>query len=293
MGDRPRQKSMTLSIHGNQAAGLPSHFVDVEVFNRKLRALITALKAADRVANLRRGVHSFYVSRLETGSAIVEVTERPAATLPFIPFSSVDTVVNVAKAIEAGDFSARANEELAKAIRNVAKGASNKFSYIELRDDIEKPVRIDRLFEIRAERFFDLTVLKQSAVLALPATIEAEKLFAPPLFFAGASHDAFDGTLKEVDVRPEHWTGKFVLTGSKREIDCVFKGPSLEDVQKYLDVRVWAEGLAVYTAQSGLPERLEIHRVRPMNTTSDLRRWRGKVQASTSEGGDAVDWTDQ
>jgi hypothetical protein len=71
------------------------------------------------------------------------------------------------------------------------------------------------------------------------------------------------------------------------------RGLSLDDVQKSLNMRVWAEGLAIYGEHSGLPERLEIARIRPIKTTGDLRRWRGKVSPDDKRGDDEGDWLDQ
>src|SRR5262249_48518769 len=107
-----------------------------------------------------------------------------------------------------------------------------------------------------------------------------------PQFFRGTSFDAFDGTLKEVDLRGSIWSGLLVLSGSDCEISCTMRGLTIGEVKRSLNVRVWAEGLAIYSEESGLPERLEISRMRPINMTGDLRRWRGKLTPDGARGDD-------
>lgn len=280
--DRVR-KSIVLSIYGVGGVGLPSTFVDAEVFSAKLNAFLRALKAADRIAGKSKAEkHTYYISHMRTGSAVVGITELAQLESYSSGSSSLDTFIRVASAVETGDFAAIGQYgPLANSILNIAKGANRSYSRMDLKpsDDpnAKSLVQIDEKFEYQAEQFVARTKLP------IPAKEE------PPAPYIGSAYDAFDGTIKEVDLRDAVWSGKLVLTGSKVELHCTFKDMALDDVRKNLDTRVWAEGLAVYTGKSGLPHRLEVKRMRPINTAGDLRRWRGKLLPNEAEGDDESD----
>jgi hypothetical protein len=73
-------KSLTISIFGIESEVMPATFVEADVFARKIRNVVTALKKADRVANGKGALpHAYFVSELKTGSAVVGLTEVPKA----------------------------------------------------------------------------------------------------------------------------------------------------------------------------------------------------------------------
>lgn len=286
--DRSR-KSVVLSIYGVGEPGLPSTYVDAEVFSAKLNAFLRALKAADRVGGKIRKVDkpTYYISHMRTGSAIVGITEFSQPQSMYLGRSSLDTVVYVASEVAVGnikDLGPYAN--LATAIHNIAKGANLNYSHIDLKRDDNSDtttspiVRIDDQFEYQAQRF-------------LSASRELPKAITPPAPYVGSAQDAFDGSIKEVDLRDAVWSGKLVLTGSGVEIHCTFEDTALDDVRNYLNKRVWAEGLAIYNGKSGLPQRLEVARMRPINLSGDLRRWRGKLRPDETGGDEESDRLEQ
>ena len=287
MAEDIARKSIVLSIYGVGAPGLPATFVDAEVFSVKLNALLRALKAADRLAGKRSkgDKHTYYISHMRTGSAVVGITEFAPVESFSSGSSSLDTFVRVAAAVEVGDVAATAPYgELAAAILNIAKGANRNYSHMDLKPSDEPTakslVRIDDKFEYQAEQF------------VARARVPLLKKEEPPTPYIGSAHDAFDGSIKEVDLRDAVWSGKLVLTGSGVEINCTFKGMALDDVRKNLNTRVWAEGLAIYNGKSGLPQRLEVMRMRPITMTGDLRRWRGKLMPDEERGDDEIDRLD-
>lgn len=282
MVEVPGSKKMTFSIYSIEGQGLPEHFVEAEVFSRKVRAVLSALKKADRVANGKGKLpHIYYVSELKTGSAEISLAE---ITVP-LPvqhrvFSSVDTFFDCARAIHRGDFDRAASfDGLPGVLETISRGASHTFSHITFEPEAEEPLRVDQFFEKQVERFLAREELKAEAV-------------APTTFFRGTSYDAFDGELKAVDLRGAVWAGKLILTGSGVEIDCTIHSLSLEEVKENLNMRVWAEGRAIYSETSGLPERLEISRMRPIKQATSLQRWREKLSPG-EEGGDESEWLDQ
>lgn len=282
-------KKMTFSIYAIEGTSLPAHYVEADLFSKKVRAVLNALRKADRIANGKgRLPHVYYVTELKTGSAEVSVAELPK---PFSAgndghiVSSMDTFLSCARYLHAGDFDRAAlYDGLPGVIESISRGASETFSHITFVPEEEKdpPLRVDQFFERQVQRF------KERAGLLDQVAIET----AAPAFFRGTTFDAFDGELKAVDMRGAVWAGKLVLTGTKVEIDCYISGPTLKEVQENLNMRVWAEGRAIYSETSGLPEWFEVSRMRPITIAGDLRRWRGQLSPDEA-GRDELDWNDQ
>src|SRR5260370_2110234 len=245
MAEDSARKSIVLSIYGVGGPGLPATYVDAEVFSVKLNAFLRGLKAADRMGgkSSKADKPTYYISHMRTGSAVVGITEFTQPHTTYLGQSSLDKLVHVAAAVSAGDFDAiEPYRELANAILNIAKGANRSYSHMDIKrqDELVAPlVRIDDHFEYQAEQFV-------ARVKGLPKKDEA------PTPYVGSAHDAFDGSIKEVDLRDAVWSGKLVLTGSGVELNCTFKGMALEDVRKNLNTRVWADAFAIYTGKSGL-----------------------------------------
>ena len=136
--------------------------------------------------------------------------------------------------------------------------------------------------------FFERQV---NTFIALPKEEDTKR---SSTYYAGRAFDAFDGCIKEVDLRGSLWRGKLVLTAGSKEIDCTFRNFTLDEVRSNLDQRIWAEGFAVYSEQSGLPQRLEISKMRPIKVGADLGRWRGAFSPDeTVEWGGTFDERDQ
>jgi hypothetical protein len=288
MTEVPGGKKMTFSIYAIEGRGLPDHYVEADLFSKKVRAVLSALKKADRIANGRgRLPHVYYVTELKTGSAEVSVAELRS---PFSAgndghvVSSMDTFLSCARYLQAGDFDRAARfDGLPGVIESISKGASETFSHITFVPEAEAdaPLRVDEFFERQVQRFMERVEAVDNVVAV-----------APPTYFRGTTFDAFDGELKAVDMRGAVWAGTLVLTGTKVEIDCSISGPTLKEVQENLNMRVWAEGRAIYSETSGLPERFEVSRMRPITIGGDLRRWRGQLSADDG-GRDEIDWYDQ
>jgi hypothetical protein len=214
------------------------------------------------------------------GSAEVGMLERPAKT-DAAPYSAVAAFADCAAAIQRGDFKAATKYNgLGASLVFFAKGAGEGFSHMDVLVDQVPTVRVDDFFEKQVMTF-----------ISLPKE-EVEK--KAPANYVGRAFDAFDGCIKEVDLRGSLWRGKLVLTAGSKEIDCTFRNFTIDEVRANLDQRIWAEGFAIYSEQSGLPQRLEISKMRLIKMDADLGRWRGAFSPDeTVEWGGTLDERDQ
>jgi hypothetical protein len=274
-----KSREVRFALYGVDDPARPDKLVSAEVFSRKVRSLIAVLKEADKAVN-HSLPHEFLISHLKLGSAEVGMLERPAK-IDAMPYSAVAAFADCASAIQRGDFaSASKYNGLGNSLVSFSKGAGDHFSHMD--------VLIDQVAAIRVDDFFEKQV---ATFVALPKE-EMEKKFSTN--FAGRAFDAFDGCIKEVDLRGSIWRGKLVLTAGSKEIDCAFRNFSLDEVKANLDQRIWAEGFAIYSEQSGLPQRLEISKMRPIKMNADLGRWRGAFNPDeVVEWGGTLDERDQ
>jgi hypothetical protein len=269
-----RNRELRFSVFGPSSS---EHFVAAELFTRKLREIIAALKRADKAVN-SLVAHHYVISHLKMGSAEVGILEQPAAMAKdHPPISSVSAFIDCGVSINRGDFAAAIRYSgLAQALYRVSRDSGEKFSHIDLYLDDAPILRVDDFFERQTATF----------LAAEPRKSKAR--------FTGSSVDAFDGYLKEVDLRGQLWRGKLVLAGTKKELDCIFRGPTLKNISDNLDQRVWAEGLAIYREESALPSRVEISRIEPIKKDGNLLRWRGELEADErAEWGGSFDDLDQ
>lgn len=158
----------------------------------------------------------------------------------------------------------------------MCRGAGSEFSHIDLATDTGEQVRVDDFLYRQSERF-----LRE---IAAPPMIGASDILLP---YVGQARDAFDGEIKEVDLRGSIWHGRLVLSGFKRELDCTFHSMLIDQLRTSLNKRVWCERTAIYDGTSSLPARLEVDRIRDIPASGDLTQWRGKVTRS-----EPPDWGD-
>lgn len=97
------------------------------------------------------------------------------------------------------------------------------------------------------------------------------------VYYRGQAREAFDGTIKEADLRGDLPRVKLILTAGGKEIDCICKRLTVDEIRDALDRRVWAEGIAVYNGKNPLPSRMEIDKVSLLAGDPDLSRWRGAL----------------
>jgi hypothetical protein len=259
-------KQMVITVHGAREDGVPSTYVSADVLKAKLSGFLSALKEADRSTVGRTG-RDVFVTYLKTGSAEIGFREAQLKGSP--DASSFEVFHACASAINDGDARAASKYNgLAKKIESFSAGAGKKFSHISITMDNERPLRVDPFFHRQAQQ-----VVRE----------QKERDSLTP-YFRGTAEDAFDGVVKEVDLRGATPLCKLILSGSGNEIDCTFGSLDTEEIKDILDKRSWVEGKAIYDGYSGLPARLEITAYRKMSTAGDPRLWRGQIKTDENDG---------
>ena len=193
----PRRDEATLSIHG---LDMDARVVRADVFVQKLRDFLSALKAADKLANGRL-IHDYMLPKLNDGSAVATVRERPRKR--GVSHSSIACFERVATAVYNGDRHdvGALEPEIVRKIERLSQGASERFSHAEVSFSDERVIRIDDYLHHQAED-----------ALLVPINAPAGKQQS----YRGAA-GAFEGVLKEIDSRGTMLRGKLVLEPSSTE----------------------------------------------------------------------------
>jgi hypothetical protein len=253
-----------LRVHGRQGSG--GDRVPASVFAQKLGALVRALRAADAAVN-GRATHDYVIIDLKMGSALVELREQEILVPHLIPGTSgVSAFEDCINAIQMGSVErAQIFGRCPNYVSQLANGSGNRFGYAELWVDKEQPLRVDAF------------LLEQTRkVIEGPQIIERRA--APQKWYKGIAHGAFEGVVKEVDLRGALPEVKLVLTAGEKQIDCIFRNVEMDRIREALDRRVRVEGMAYYDGNSGLPRRLEVGIINIINEPGNFRRWKGTFE---------------
>lgn len=257
---------ITLTVHG---LDVDNGNVRADVFLDKLRALLTALRAADRFRNEKKA-HDYLVVGLKAASAHATLRER-ISTRKVIPASSVQCVQEVVESVYNGDRNiGRFAPNIVEALQPLVKGIGSTFSHGEVRFAGENVIRIDDFLANQTRR----------AVKRVRGEDEpAER------YFEGIAIETLDGMVQEMDARGALVRGKLVLTAGRKEIDCVFRRSDIETLRHSFDKRARVEAVAHYDGVSLLPVRLDVKRITLVEPGDGLVRWRGALRRNGSQGG--------
>lgn len=252
----PRRDEATLSIHG---LDMDARVVRADVFVQKLRNLLNALKAADKLAN-GKFTHDYMLPKLNDGSAVATVRERPRRRGE--SQSSIACFERVATAVYNGNWHevGALDPEIVRNIEKLSRGASERFSHAEISFADDKVIRIDDYLQHQAE---DALLVPTNALAGVSQS------------YRGAAFGAFEGVLKEIDSRGTMLRGKLVLDPSSTEIDCVMNKDRVPEARKSFDNRVAIKATAHYDGRSSLPARLDVHEIRTISQEGNLARWKG------------------
>ena len=268
---------LTFTIYAlGDVGGSDGKPVPADVFVRKMKEILDALKEADRSAN--HGVrHEYLIADLKKGSAEITFAERPVPSMAGVVLhSSFYEFERCVDAVFRNDVTAvRKFNGLLEKVTRVAEGAGERFAYIKIeRGSDGRDYRADSLLLNQARR--------------IGKEIEAQRAeeYRPPRLFRGQAIDGFDGSIKEVDLRGRVKRCKFVLSDSTKELDCEFVDFSLDEIKDVLDCRVWADGDAIYNGEHGLPDRFLIRAVRKVQPKRDVTTWRGTLGPMSDLGDD-------
>lgn len=248
-------------VHGIKRPEDEIALVPAKVFKAKLSDILGALSAADRSANDKAGFE-YFISRLKIGSAEIGILERPKN--PAVArASSISALMGCADAIYRGNFSAaRQYDGVAKHLIKLCEGVTDKFEYIEMSSLNSQPISVDGFFKGQVERF----------------CAEVDHPDAAPSFFRGQAFESAEGELKEVDFRGKMRRGILVVSGSLKEISCVFtRTLTDDDILNHTNKRTWVEGNAIYSGESALPSRIEVTHMRPIKAQGDPSTWKGAL----------------
>ena len=251
----PEKRKLSFTLHGQEAM---NKRVVASVFAAKILAIVRGLRSADASVNGGR-FYEYVIAGLGTGSAYAAFDE--VVTSRKMPVkSAVATYGDCIDALSHSDFrKALRFGATVDQVAALAEGAGEQFAHGELAIDDGKAFRVDEF-------------LARQADLAKRLRDEDD---AGLKYYAGTAVGSFDGEIQEVDLRGDLQRVKLILTAGGSEIDCVLRGFTLDQVRAVLGARVWAEGEAVYSGESGLPVRLEISKIAPIKPKANFRRWKG------------------
>jgi len=249
---------VTLTVHG---LPVDNGNVRAEVFATKFRALLSALRLADKLTNQKKS-HDYLIVGLDIGSALATLRER-ASIKQNVPASSVRYVNDVVESVYNGDRNiARYPSNMIEALAPLVSDVGKKFSHGEIRFANDNVIRIDDYLAKQLEK----AVRRSHGEVPLP-----EK------YFEGIAFETLDGVVKELDARGALVRGKLVLTAGGKEIDCVFRGADIPILRESFNLRARVETIAHYDGESPLPVRLDVKRLTLVDDTNSLLRWKGAL----------------
>lgn len=235
------------------------------VFANKLKQLISALEAADILAN-GKVTHEYVLSSMHMSNPtaiLKEVVkageEEGRSSIPVFEAAVDDIKTASGQSVHLGP--------LVRRVGLLAGGAENSFLFGEVRTASSNVIRIDDFLRRRA---IDARVAERGE------------------WFEGVAFGSFDGILQYADTRGANPLIKLTLSAGGKEIDCICKQDEIATIGKELDHRVRVYGRAFYSAKSPLPERVEVTKITPVRTNADLSKWVGSFKSFEAE-----DWDGQ
>lgn len=240
-----------LRLHG---LALDEHGrVPAKVFASKLMQFVSALEAADIIAN-GKPTHTYVIAGLHTSQPSVLLREEPL--VEGVP-NSRSAFVAFGEAIEGIKANDSRIEKLAPVVSKISRltrGAATNFAFAEIQMPQQNVIRIDDFLQKRATK---------------------ARRVSQGIWFNGVAVGTFDGTLKYVDARGALPQIKLVLTAGGMEIDCVCRRDDIETLGEALEKRVRVTGRAIYASTSPMPLRVEATQIELVKVGVDLTKWKG------------------
>lgn len=237
--------------------------VRADVFCKKFKILLKALKVADTHAN-GRVRHDFLISNLEKGSTKVTIEEREIGRhrRNDSPIKrSIRTLGHGIHRIHDG-IANHDDLDLAVAIADLANGSGDDFAKGELQCGDDDPLLIDGYLYRQAKR------------LVAEAKSPDDQAVA---YFKGKSIGDFVGRLRLLDY-PEQ--GSYIVGGlsvgpGSAVIECIIKRADLARYRSAFGERVRAYGTCFYDGTNFLPTRIELNKINLIPLTGNLLSRRG------------------
>lgn len=249
-------------------SGAEDEDVPASVFAAKLATLVRALKAADKAIN-GGPAHEYRIRKLQSSSPTVVLAETtlPRAEGSFTIESGIDAFDDCVNAITFGERERAVRYgDCAVQIGRLAKGAEKSFGYAEVWTANDNIIRVDPFL---VERTKALVNPERVAALAASAT----------RWFKGAAHGEFKGTILAVDLRGALPEVKLILSAGGKQIDCVCRQEDVETIRATLNHRVRVSGRAIYDGKSGLPRRIQVTSIQPIEPSArPFSHWSGAFE---------------
>jgi len=249
---------LTLTLHGLDAFNKD---VDGEVFARKLFKFMQGLAAADEAANGKRR-HKFLIADLKKNTATAAVREQTV-----VGFEEAESSFNF---YEDGlsaiyEDAARARDlphKFVKYVLDINKDVGADFVRGEIkRQSTGKVIHIDEFLEQRARKVLDDINRRTTGALPL---------------YRGIAHGQFDGVLQVLDSREGQDRAVLVLTAGGKQVSCAISQAPEEQLRAAWKRRCLVYGVAHYNGESGLPARIDITHVEPIDhDVPPITQWKG------------------
>jgi len=258
--DRLQDGQLGFRVHGPSTGEFDGQ-VRAVVFARKLRAMIDVLHAADVIANGRKA-HIYTIAKLHSSDPTVVLAERLGSQENMDGFgqvrSGIPTFSQQLEYVVTGNRKGASPIILDPMIK-LAKGRPSEFGFAEFWAPKADPIRVDEF------------ILKQARAMQKSEHKDDTR------WYSGVALGEFDGTLSVADSRGASIVGKLTLTGGAAVIDYVCPRAMIEKVRENFDRRVRIRGRAIYSGDSGLPQRIEMVDLDPV-IGGDIERWKGKIR---------------
>jgi hypothetical protein len=235
--------------------------VPAKVFANKLSQLVTALEAADRIAN-GQVIHTYTIAKLHTSQPTAVLRQQLIEESSVEGHSAFPSFMTNVDAVKTHDQAVVKLEDFVSSVRRMTSGAGKKFSFAEIRTATSN-VRVDEFLRERA---------------ASVMSAKTDK------WFSGAVMASFDGQLDYVDARGALPQIKLTLGSGGAEIDCICKREDIDAIGEVLSRRVRVFGRAIYSSHSPLPLRVEVTDIELVDEGRDFTRWRGAFKPFEIDG---------
>ncbi|GAO39185.1 hypothetical protein SCH01S_28_00440 [Sphingomonas changbaiensis NBRC 104936] len=231
--------------------------VPARVFANKLKQLVSALEAADKIAN-GEIKHAYVLANMHMSEPTAILKEMPLTEMDVQQrLSAVPVFHDAVEGIKARDGRVQRLATVVKHVSLLTSGTADKFGFAEVRTGDDNVVRIDDFLRKRAQ---------------------AARKVAGEQYFDGVVFGTFDGLLDYVDIRGSLPQIKLTLSAGAKEIDCICRREDIDALGEALHRRVRVTGRAIYSGTSPLPMRVEVTHVERVKDGGDFSRWRGSFR---------------
>ena len=255
------------ALHSTNATEDPEDKrVNASVFAAKLATLVRGLIAADRAANGVQ-VHEYTIAELHTSTPTVVLAEQYVSAEAWVSArrSGIEAFDDCAQSVTIGDADGALQfGNCAFEIGKLANGADKRFGYGELRTGSDNVIRIDSFLRERAKAVTHPELVKPQA--------------PPSGWFKGVVQGSFVGSVLAADLRGSLPEIKLVLSAGGKQLDCICRKDDIETIRSVLNKRVRVSGRAIYDGRSGLPRRIQITDIVPLEAPADFSRWKGSFE---------------